>query len=344
MLGIKVNKESAEVLKKCLKKQGLLDRRYKVFGRDSFIYFPISHEINKRELKFLQRKAAFTMVRVGFGGRKVREGYRDTLRRLTGSSYEEITKGFETVGRIAIIDAKPALARKIAYAVMKSNKSIKTVLRKAGAVRGRYRIRSFRYVAGKRNYVAEHKENGSTFEFDVRKAFFSPRLAFERGRISRLVKDGEHVVVMFAGVGPFAIEIAKRNRRSEVVAIELNRMAYNYMLSNIKRNGISNVIPELGDVKKIAGRYRNYADRIVMPLPKDAHHFLDSAAGVAKRRCIVHYYIFAEAGNGYGKVVEHVKSLVERKGRSFRLLGVRTVRPYSPSIVEIVIDFEMRKS
>ena len=40
----------------------------------------------------------------------------------------------------------------------------------------------------------------------------------------------------FAGVGPFAIEIAKSHPRASVLAIELNPSAYGYMLKNIRLN------------------------------------------------------------------------------------------------------------
>lgn len=270
--------------------------------------------------------------------------YRETLRGLLGEKrYAEATKSYDILGNIAIIDAKGATAKKIAKAVMATNKNVETVLRKGGAISGRYRTRKYHYVAGKRNFIARYRENNSVFEFDVRKAYFSARLAYERRRIINQVRNGERVMVMFAGVGPFAIEIAKAKKKTKVVAIELNKYAYRYMLDNIRINKTPNVTPILGDVKKVAEKYYNFADRIIMPLPKDSYSFLGSALEVAKRGCVIHYYAFGESKKAFE---QHSKKLIEffqRHKRGARIVGKRVVRPYSATEVEIVLDAKIRR-
>lgn len=217
-------------------------------------------------------------------------------------------------------------------------------MRKRGAVEGEYRIRKFAYVLGKKNYLAKYRENGAVFEFDVRKTFFSSRLAYERQRIVQQVGDKENVVVMFAGVGPFAIEIAKHHKNCKVVAIELNKNAYVYMLKNIKINKTVNVLPELGDVKKVAKKYAGFADRIIMPLPKDAYRFLPEVLRVAGKRCVVHYYAFGRSENAFAEHTIKLRSFFVGKKRGFRVLGKRVVRPYSAKEIEIVLDFVIKRS
>ena len=232
------------------------------------------------------------------------------------------------------------MAKKVAGAIMRTNRSIRTVLRKGGAVKGRYRTRKFHFVAGRKNYIANYRENGCTFRFDVRTAFFSARLAYERKRIAGLAKGGEKVVVMFSGVGPFAIEIAKAHGTCRVVAIELNKEAHKAALENKRLNRIDNVALVQGDVKKLAPEYKGFADRIVMPLPKGASKFLAEALLVAKDSCVVHYYAFCRADREK-ETVERIRKFVESRGRKFRLIGKRTVRPYSSKEIEIVVDFLM---
>ncbi len=200
------------------------------------------------------------------------------------------------------------------------------MLRKGGAVKGRFRTRKVYFVAGKRNYVATYRENGCVFRFDVRKSFFSTRLAYERKRLTELVKDGESVVVMFSGVGPFAIEIAKAHRNCRVVAIELNKDAHRAALGNKELNRVGNITLVQGDVKKLAPKYKGFADRVVMPLPKGASKFLGEALLVAKDRCVVHYYAFCRADREK-ETIEGIKAFVESHGRKFRLLAKREVRP-----------------
>ncbi|MGH2639847.1 MAG: methyltransferase, partial [Rhabdochlamydiaceae bacterium] len=162
-------------------------------------------------------------------------------------------------------------------------------------------------------------------------------------RITPLVKDREDVMVMFAGVGPFAIEIAKAHPKTDVVAIELNKNAYKYMLENIKLNKVPNVRAVNGNVKTVSKRFDGFADRIVMPTPTSSLMFLDQAVKVAKKRCIVHIYAFGSSESAYDDVYGRIKEHAKENGYRIRLLLKRAVRPYSAKEVEIVLDYLIRK-
>lgn len=253
------------------------------------------------------------------------------------------SKSYDIVGNIAVIDANPKHAKALAVQVMEANKNVETVLRKGGAISGRFRTRKHIYVMGKRNYVAQYKENNCVFKVDLRKAFFSTRLAFERQRITNVVKDGETVLVMFAGVGPFAIEIAKRNRSSRVIAVELNKDAYNYMRENVLLNKTTNVEAVNEDVKTYSKNNNNIADRIVMPLPMSSYDFLRSAYKSAKKRCTIHYYAFGSKDTAFEDNESLVKQYFSKMKCKTKLLGGRVVRPYSANSIEVVVDFAIRK-
>ena len=184
--------------------------------------------------------------------------------------------GFDTIGSIAVIDYDGKDAKDAAKEIMKTHKNILTVLSKCGPVKGRYRKRKYAYVMGKRSYQTIHRENGASFLLDLRQVYFSPRLAFERKRIVDLSKDGERVVVMFSGIGPFAVEIAKKNKNSVVIGIEMNREGHKYALKNRELNKTLNFIPVLGDAGKPSRKYLDFADRILMPLPMDSERFLSA--------------------------------------------------------------------
>ncbi|MDE1822950.1 MAG: tRNA (guanine-N1)-methyltransferase [Candidatus Micrarchaeota archaeon] len=267
-----------------------------------------------------------------------RVSYRDELRKEFGRDYDSITKSYDVLGNIAITEGDRKTALKKAKAIFRVNKNVKTVVRKIGAVSGRYRTRKYEHVAGERNFIATYRENNCVFRFDIRKTFFSPRLAFERDRIARLSKDRENVIVMFAGVGPFAIEIAKRSRNSRIIAMELNRNSYRYMANNIALNRTTNVVQELGDVKRLVKRHPGFADRIIMPLPMESHKFLRSVDYAAAAGCVVHYYAFGDIDDPYKRAIDALKRFFNRK-RKLRITGKRIVRPYSPMESEVVIDF-----
>jgi tRNA (guanine37-N1)-methyltransferase len=255
-------------------------------------------------------------------------------------------QSYDILGSIAIIEFEGTGKRELAFAkhLLKLHKNVETVIAKAGAVKGKYRTRKFRHVAGKRNFIALYKENGCTFRFDVRKTFFSNRLSFERSRINSLVKDGENVMVMFAGVGPFAIEIAKYHKKANVVGIELNSYACRMFKENIKLNKLGNVTVEEGDVKKLSKKYKGFADRIIMPLPWESTKYIDDALVVAKKSAVVHLYAFGPNESAYNDITKKIREHAKQKGYNVKILFKRVVRTYSSREIEAVVDYALRKS
>lgn len=343
---LRIEQKNANKAKKILLHLKLFDGSRAVQHSRSYVYFPIV------DIKDAKAKKPL----VGLGGALISRKEQD---KSDKNSFEErikhildkkeiglLAKGYDQLGNIAIIefDGKRGKEKKIANALMQSNKSITTVLAKEGAVSGKYRIRKVRYIAGTKTYIANYRENGCLFRFDVRKVFFSNRLSFERSRILSLVKNGENVMVMFAGVGPFAIEIGKVMKRSKVLGIEANKFGYRYMQENIKLNKTANVTAVLGDVRKVSHNYRNFADRIIMPLPWSSLEFLDEVYAVAKKRAIVHLYAFTDTKNAFENVYTAIKKHSQRKKYSISMLDRRIVRPYSKAESEIVIDYKMTKT
>lgn len=253
--------------------------------------------------------------------------------------------GYELLGDIAIIEFKGGRKGEVALGreLMGRNPLIKTVLAKAGPVTGKYRVRKLRHVCGRRNYLAHYRENGCSFIFDVRKTFFSSKLSFERSRILAQVREGENVMVMFSGVGPFAIEIAKARRSASVIGIEANPDSHRYMLGNIRLNKVSNVTAVKGDVKRAAKRHASFADRVIMPLPWSSLDFLGEALLVSKRKATVHIYVIGDANT----VVEHawrrIREHAKENAYAAKRLFTRVVRTYSPKEVEMVIDYTITK-
>ncbi len=340
MLGVRVRKAGAEKIKKYLARQKLMDINYRLISSNEFIYFPISNP-DSRNRRFLSIQKA-EIVDMKFDKTSVQPSYRERLRKALGKGYDDTVKSYDVIGDMALIDANNAVtARKTAKVIMGLNKNVKTVLSKGGPVSGRYRIRKYKYVAGKRKYDTVYNENGCSFKIDVRKSFISTRLAYERNRVSELAKDGENVAVMFAGAGPFAIEIAKRHKNARVLAIELNRQAYKYMLENIKLNREKNVDAQLGDVNMLAPKYPKFADRIIMPLPKSSYEFLGSVLKMAKNGCMVHYYAFGKSDSAFEDIISELKGFFRKNGRRIKIIFKRVVKTYSAGEIEVVIDFRI---
>ncbi|HUC38523.1 MAG TPA: class I SAM-dependent methyltransferase family protein [Candidatus Acidoferrum sp.] len=341
----RVERERAEHMKTLLVKKNLFDKSGEVLHSTSYVLFPIN--VSNANIKKLIKENGGSVILKGGTKKQGRPTYEEVVARiLPKDERRALARGYDLLGNIAIIDVGKGLGKKekeVARALIESSKTIKTVLAKAGPVSGKYRTRKLRYVAGKRSYIADYRENGCRFVFDVRKSFFSNRLSFERGRIMKLSKGKENVIVMFAGIGPFAIEIAKQNPKAKVLAIELNRYAYLSMKENVKINKASNVVPLLADAKKISVKYRNFADRVVMPLPMQSINFLDSAVESAKRKATIHIYMIVRrdsAKTSAQKALMHHAKLHKYK---VRLDGFKVVRDYSPGEVEVVADLKISK-
>ena len=78
----------------------------------------------------------------------------------------------------------------IGDALLNSNKQIKVICA-IEPVKGELRTRDIEIIAGEKRTETTHKEYGLTFKLDIKKCYFSPRLANERKRITNLVKKDE---------------------------------------------------------------------------------------------------------------------------------------------------------
>ncbi|MGC8649215.1 MAG: class I SAM-dependent methyltransferase [Candidatus Micrarchaeia archaeon] len=345
---IKVDKKNAEKIKKALIKNKFFNWKLSIIKEGNYIYFPIL-DVQLRNINKILN-VSFTIITK----KKFVEQIRNPSLRSIFKEDKDIIKSYDLLGNVAIINIRKNTitpkkilnkkAKDVAKILMKIHPNIETVVSKAGAISGIYRTRDFKYVAGKKSFVANYKENNCIFKFDVRKSFFSSRLSYERTRIMKQVKDNCNVAVMFAGVGPFSIEIAKAHPTSKVISIELNKEAYSAMCENIKLNNVNNVEPVLGDVKKVAKKYKDFADYIVMPLPKDSMNFLDEAFIVAKDKAIVSIYVFGKRDVVLGNTFKILQDHAKKHKYKVKIIFNRVVRPYSREEDEIVVDYKIIKN
>ncbi len=177
--------------------------------------------------------------------------------KLSEEELKHLRTGFDVVGSIAIIEIPKELVKKeklIAQTLLELNNSIKTVAKKVGIHTGEFRTQKLKILAGEKTKEAEYKESGCVFKLDAEKCYFSPRLSHERLRIASQVKKGENILVMFSGVGPYPIVLAKNSPAHQIIGVELNPTAHKYAVENVKLNkSLKKVSIYNGDVKRIVG-------------------------------------------------------------------------------------------
>jgi tRNA (guanine37-N1)-methyltransferase len=230
----------------------------------------------------------------------------------------------ELVGGVAIMQENDPAG---AALLLASRPSLHTIVFAVGEVHGEYRTREFTVLAGDPTTRTEVTEHGHTFAVDLAGAYFSARLSTERQRILAQVQEGELVLDMFAGVGPFAITFAKR--ASLVVASDLNPKAISLMLENLALNRTKNVLPLLADARHLDRVLPWKFDRIVMNLPLSGTEFLPEAFRLIRPGGTIHFYSLVSAEG------EHTARIQELGGT---VLAERVVRSYSPAQWHAVYD------
>ncbi len=329
MLAVKVPKKEAEKTRRKLLELGVLAKGYSIKREGDFVLFPVTgpvggFEVVEAEFERTERRPRSYREVV-----EVPEG----LRPLLPSS-------FDIIGDIAIIELPKELmeyGRAIGGAILKVHHHIKAVFAKGSKVEGEYRVRELIHLAGENRTKTLHRENGIRLKLDVARVYYTPRLATERMRVFEKTGPGEVVFDMFAGVGPYSILLARKARL--VFAVDMNPWAVKYLEENVRLNRVNNVVPILGDVRKVAGSVK--ADRVIMNLPKFADRFLREALLSVKPGGVVHYYGFGPEEDLYSEHEAKIKAAARELGLTVEFIDRRKVRPYAPRQFNIAVDFRV---
>ena len=250
---------------------------------------------------------------------------------------------FDVVGSkekaVAIIDSSPnGKEKKIAKYIMDKNSHIKSVLVKRSSRGGIYRIYRLKIAGGSRDTEVVHKEHGMLFKLDPKKVFFSPRESTERQRLAEKVRKNEKVLVMFSGIAPISIAIAKKQPTAEIVNIEINKDAVDYADENLTLNMTYNIKNYCWDVRDAAGLGK--FSRIIMPLPEKAVEYIDVAFKALKKGGIIHLYGISREKN-FSDLKERVKLAAKQHNRKIRILSTQKVLPYAPYRMKVRLDIKV---
>lgn len=168
-------------------------------------------------------------------------------------------------------------------------------------------------------------EAGIIYTLNPGKIMFSQGNLGEKQRIRSLVRSGERVADMFAGIGYFTLSAALAG--ADVHAMELNPESYGYLQKNAAANHVTGrVHAECGDCRILmSGIY----DRILMG-HFDAPDFLNTALAHAALGTTLHVH-------GVGDRADEIRAAVE--GAGFRYsLSEHTVKKYASHTRHCVWD------
>ena len=323
---IKVPKPEGNPVRIRLKEEGILNTDAKIRADGDYLFIPIlsesfeGYEVTDEDLEIIEHQET---------------DYRNLL---PEEIREILPNSFDNIGDVLVVklvDELLPMKHEIGDALLKVSSSTRAVFLDHG-VKGELRIRDLELIAGTGGSETRHRESGVTLMTDPAKVYYNPRLATERERVASLVKNGEVIIDMFAGVAPFPLTICRYARPKIVYAIDLNHDAVEYMKKNIKLNRFDNIVAMEGDARELIKDLPE-ADRVIMNLPQIAQEFLPDALMKTKVGGTVHMHKIM----GREESDDVVKALIDEmnsKGLSCRLQEKRELKTYSPSASVYVLD------
>lgn len=341
VLGVRVNRESAEEVRGRLTSAGLIDRSREIADDGAFTVLPVTASPQGDLLAGIEVE----VVDRDFRLRRQREDPIEEIRRVAevpeGLRHSLPTK-WELVGDVLVLRLLPELEgfkREVATAYARAL-GAKCVLQDVGGIQGELRTPRVRRLLGD-DAVTIHKENGVLFKLDLERIMFSSGNVDERVRVSKLDCDGEVVVDMFAGIGYFSVPIAVHRSPERVISCELNPVAFEYLVENVRLNGVEGTVePVHGDNRELRGC--SVADRVFMGYVKTTHEFLEVAYRLVKDGGMVHYHETCPCELLPDRPVERMRSALA--DGSVDVISMREVKSYSPGISHVVVDARILKN
>ncbi len=310
-----------------------MNMEYRIKACDDFGYIPINEDVEGYEIVDIELEP---LKRTAHNFSELLEG------ELNSAEIDNLRTSFDTIGDIVILEIPDDLVGKkqiIGDAALKFTKR-RSIYMKKSAVKGTTRVRELEFLAGIDDSITIHKEHGARLKLDVREVYFSPRLATERKRVMESVCDGENILDMFCGIGPFPIVIAK-NKDVNITAVDINESAIKYMDENIKLNKLKgNIESYCGDVREVSKSFKTKFDRIIMNLPGLAYTFLDVSVNLIEDGGIINYYEFSDS---YESGIKRLKDACNKVGKEVEIINCRTVKSTSPGEWHVAIDGKIKK-
>jgi len=351
---LKIKKKFAEDTRKLLLEENLLSKKFKIASEGEFLIIPLNKALDvqiKEKLSKLQVDYQLITIDDLRPLKDKPNNHFEYLKdKLSPEEFELVPRSFDTIGDIIVIEIPDELLAKkdlIGKALLEVHSSIKSVFAKTGIVSGVNRIRPVELIAGKNETKTIYREHGVRLAVDITQAYFSPRLSEEHSRIARQVKDNEVIVDMFAGIGPFALPIAKRVNAT-IHAIDINPEAIILLNENITLNKLKGKIHAYcGDSRLVVQKeaLENIADRVIMNLPGYAIEFIDVACKLIKPEGgIIHFFEFVGGDREPEDIIiEDITREVQKNNRKIdNILAVKRVRMSAPRQWQMVVDAHIK--
>jgi len=287
----------------------------------------------------------------------------------TEAEIDRAPSSWAVIGSVVLVEIIDApRPEEIGEALLDLHGEADTVLERHG-IAGEHREPDVSVLAGEGDTETIHTEHGTRYALDLAKVMFSPGNKEERARMGRVVEqsetterasgeerpassdsergepseqasgeaassENETVLDMFAGIGYFTLPMARAG--GEVIAVERNPTAFQYLLENARLNGVTDrVQPYRADCRDVVGEVN--ADRVVMGY-YDAYEYLDSALDALEEGGVLHLHEATPENLVFDRPIDRLEDAASDRGRSIEVLDTRRVKSYSEGVEHVVVD------
>ncbi|MEM2007088.1 MAG: class I SAM-dependent methyltransferase family protein [Sulfolobales archaeon] len=232
------------------------------------------------------------------GFRRVR--FTDLLRSvLPDEVLRKVPRSYQLVGSIAIIHLPEDLLSYgsiVGEAIARVSPGVKAVYTSI-ATEGEFRVRRLARIWGEDVSETVHTEYGIKLCIDIKKVYFNPTLSYEHWRVSEEVRDGERVLDLFSGVGPYSLHIASK-RNATCFAVDSNPWAIVYLVKSIRLNKLrGRVVPVLSRVEEFLELASEEAfSRVIIDLPHKSLEYLCDVLRILSCGGVGHVYAVSRDG------------------------------------------------
>lgn len=344
-LALAVPKPDAEQCIELLEAEGVYDDTRKVVARDDeTVLLPIlappgdtSGEVVEQESPERRQRGLESLLRD---------------RGWTEDDIDAAPSSWAVVGTVVLVNAGDYPRKNdLGDALLELHGNADTVVA-SGGIEGELRQPSVEVIAGLGDTETVHVEHGTKYALDLRKVMFSPGNQAERARMGDVVHEGERVLDLFAGIGYFALPMARAG--AHVTAVEKNPGAFRYLVENAQLNDVaSNLDAVLGDCREV----EESVDRAVLgyydalgggpeSIDDDAADpgYVAAALRALDTGGIMYVHATCPGELLWGRPEGRLRDAAAAVGRTIEIRDRRVVKSHSEGVQHVVLDAEVLDS
>jgi tRNA wybutosine-synthesizing protein 2 len=342
-LAVVVARERAEVAIASLRAEGVYDddRRVQPVGEDG-VALPVTEPPTETSVRRVVRQTDPEPRAPDLGTLLRERGWNDEQVARAPSSWAVVG----TVILVSLSGLDESEEEAVGEALLELHGEADTVCAHEG-VDGEFREPNVRVVAGLGDTETVHVEHGTRYGLDLSRVMFSPGNQAERVHMGEVTGEGERVLDMFAGIGYFALPMARAG--ASVTAVEKNPEAFRYLGENAANNAVLDrmelVLGDCRDVEATADRVvMGYYDAVEPPSDDDGsdggdgRSYLDAALDAVVSGGTLHVHATEPADDPWSRPVARLEAVAGEHDRDVTVLERREVKSHSEGVSHVVVD------